>query len=409
MAWDNLSMRTRLGAAFGVVVLLVAVMMTLALGRIGELEQRAAAAPDKPAATAQAVPPNEDNTRTWIWGLGGAVLLASVVCWFRLTRAIEIPLKEAEFIAETVAAGDLSKEFETERGGDFGRLLGGLGEMEDMLTDLVTRIKASSDSISSASHQIAAGNTDLSQRTEEQAATLEETASSMSELTAMVKQNTERARTANGLAASASGVAERGGAIVGNVVETMQAISASSRKVTDIIAVIEGIAFQTNSLALNAAVEAARAGEQGRGFAVVAGEVRTLAQRSAAAAKEINVLINDSARQVESGSSLVGQAGQTMAEIVQSVRHVTQILGEIAEASEHQSGGIEQVNEAVAQMDEVTQQNAALVEEAAAASAALAEQAQQLQHVVGEFKLDDEPVRPAARQALGVQARLARA
>ncbi|WP_454766225.1 methyl-accepting chemotaxis protein [Cupriavidus campinensis] len=403
-------MRTRLGAAFGVVVLLVAVMMALALGRIGALEARAATAPDKPAATAQAQPAGDDHTRGWIWGLGGAVLLASVACWFRLSRAIEVPLKEAEFIAETVAAGDLSKEFETERGGDFGRLLGGLGEMEDMLTDLVTRIKASSDSISSASHQIAAGNTDLSQRTEEQAATLEETASSMSELTSMVRQNTERARAANGLASSASGIAERGGAIVGDVVATMQAISTSSSKVTDIIAVIEGIAFQTNILALNAAVEAARAGEQGRGFAVVAGEVRTLAQRSAAAAKEIDVLISDSVRQVASGSALVGQAGQTMDEIVQSVRQVRQILGEIAEASEHQSGSIEQVNEAVMQMDEVTQQNAALVEQAAAASAALAEQAQQLQQVVGEFKLDaDEPARPAARHALAHQAQLARA
>jgi methyl-accepting chemotaxis protein len=326
-------MRIRLGATFGVIVLLVAIMMTLALD----------AMPDS-------------SPRGWIWGLGAAVLAFSVICWFRLTGAIEVPLREAEFIAETVAAGDLSKEFETDRGGDFGRLLGGLGEMEDMLTDLVTRIKSASDSISSASQQIAVGNTDLSQRTEEQAATLQETASSMSELTTMVRQNTDRARTANGLATSASGIAERGGELVGKVVKTMDAISASSRKVTDIIAVIEGIAFQTNILALNAA-------------------------------KEINVLIHDSAHQVESGSALVGQAGATMDEIVQAVRRVTQILGEIAVASEHQSAGIEQVNVAVTQMDDVTQQNAALVEQAAAASSALADQAQELQKVVGEFKL----------------------
>jgi len=364
MAWDNLSMRTRMGAAFGVIVVLVGVMATLALGQI-----------------------NDAGTRGWIWGIGAAVPVLSLIFWVRLVGAIEAPLKEAEFIAETVAAGDLSKDFETDRGGDFGRLLGGLGEMEDMLTELVTRIKSASDAISSASQQIAVGNTDLSQRTEEQAATLQETASSMGELTAMVRQNTERARTANGLADAASGIAERGGTIVSDVVQTMDAISASSRKVTDIIAVIEGIAFQTNILALNAAVEAARAGEQGRGFAVVAGEVRTLAQRSAAAAKEINVLISDSAQQVENGTALVGRAGQTMDEIVQAVRRVTQILGEIASASEHQSDGIEQVNVAVTQMDDVTQQNAALVEEAAAASAALADQAQELQRVVGEFKL----------------------
>ncbi|PWK35361.1 methyl-accepting chemotaxis protein [Cupriavidus plantarum] len=404
MALTNLSIRARMGIAFGAVLIVVAVMMATALGRVSQLEERLAA---KPAASATAAPADDNSTRAIVYGLGAFALLVSVVASIGIVRSIESPLAEAVYIAETVAAGDLSKEFETERGGDFGRLLGGMGEMEDMLTDLVTRIKAATDAISVASHEIAAGNTDLSQRTEEQAATLEETASSMSELTSMVKLNTDRARTANGLAGEASGIAERGGALVGSVVETMEAINTSSRKVTDIIAVIEGIAFQTNILALNAAVEAARAGEQGRGFAVVAGEVRTLAQRSAAAAKEINVLISDSARQVESGSALVGQAGATMQEIVHAVRRVTQILGEIATASDHQSAGIAQVNEAVAQMDTVTQQNAALVEQAAAASAALASQAQQLQSVVGEFKLDDdEPAaarsaaRPSHRPAL---------
>ncbi len=330
------------------------------------------------------------SARAWLAGLALAIVVLGMIYVYRLTRSIEQPLGEAVHIAETVASGDLSQEFATERGGEFGRLLSGLGEMEDMLTDLVGRIKESSDAIGGASRQIADGNLDLSQRTEEQAATLQQTATRMSELTGMVRSNAERAHAANELAAGASGVAARGGAVVGQVVQTMEAISGSSRKVADIIDVIEGIAFQTNILALNAAVEAARAGEQGRGFAVVAGEVRSLAQRSANAAKEIKALIGDSAAQVESGSALVGHAGETMQEIMQSVRQVAGLLDEIAQASGQQSQGIEQVNLAVAQMDAVTQQNAALVEQAAAASAALAEQAQHLQQAVGEFKLEDE-------------------
>ncbi|BDB28147.1 hypothetical protein Tamer19_36390 [Cupriavidus sp. TA19] len=365
---QNLGIRIRIGAAFGAMWALAAVGIAIALPRM----QGA----------------GDGNARNLLVALGVAGLGVAVAATWALARSIEAPLAEAVYIAETVAAGDLSQDFETERGGEFGRLLGGLGEMEDMLTDLVTRIKAATDSIGAASHQIAAGNTDLSQRTEEQAASLQQTAASMGELTAMVRQNTERARAANGLAEAASGIAERGGEVVGNVVQTMSAISASSRKVTDIIEVIEGIAFQTNILALNAAVEAARAGEQGRGFAVVAGEVRTLAQRSAAAAKEIKQLIDASVQQVDSGSALVGQAGETMHEIVQSVSRVTALLGEITVASEQQSAGIAQVNEAVAQMDSVTQQNATLVEQAASASSALAGQATELQQVVGEFKLD---------------------
>jgi len=386
----NLGIRVRLGAAFGVMLLLMVSVIAVALPRLHGASDAAAS----------------DLARDLIMALGVAALFVAVAATWGLARSIEAPLAEAVYIAETVAAGDLSQEFETERGGEFGRLLGGMGEMEDMLTDLVTRIKTATDSISEASCQIAAGNTDLSQRTEEQAAALEETASSMSELTSMVRQNTERARAANGLAESASGIAARGGEVVGSVVVTMSAISASSRKITDIIEVIEGIAFQTNILALNAAVEAARAGEQGRGFAVVAGEVRTLAQRSAAAAKEIKLLIDDSVQHVDSGSALVGQAGETMQEIVQAVGRVTSLLGEIAEASEQQSAGIAQVDEAVAQMDTVTQQNAGLVEQAAAASNALAGQAIELQRVVGEFKLDaaPEPATPQARGAFRPQA-----
>ncbi len=382
----NLSTRARLGAGFAVVLLLMAAAIAVGLSQLpgtagGNAEQAA------------------DSARTLMFALWLVALLACAAFTYGIARGVEQPLGEAVYIAETVASGDLSQEFETERQGEFGRLLRGMGEMEDMLTDLVSWIKESTDSITDASKQIAAGNTDLSQRTEEQAAALQQTASSMGELTAMVRQNTERAHAANELAANASHIAQRGGTAVGEVEETMQAISASSKKVVDIIDVIEGIAFQTNILALNAAVEAARAGEQGRGFAVVAGEVRTLAQRSAAAAKEIRGLIGDSADQVRNGSVRVEQAGQTMREIVTASRQVTTILGEIAVASAQQGSGIEQVNQAVMQMDAVTQQNAALVEQAAAASSALAEQATQLQGAVGEFKLDAVPAANAPAQA----------
>ncbi len=320
--------------------------------------------------------------------LGVLALIACVAFVYGLVRSIVRPLDEAIYIAETVAAGDLSQDFVTERGGEFGRLLAALGNMEDTLTDVVGRIKASTDTITVASKDIAAGNTNLSQRTEEQAHSLEQTASSMEQLTATVKQTAERARSASSLAVNASGVAERGGAAVGDVVSTMTAISASSKRIVDIIEVIEGIAFQTNILALNAAVEAARAGEQGRGFAVVASEVRSLAQRSAEAAKEIKSLIGDSVQQVENGSSLVEQAGRTMHEIVQSVQSVTTMLGEISDATAQQSQGIEHVNQAMVQMESATQQNAALVQQAASAASALAVQANQLQTVVDEFKLD---------------------
>uniref|UniRef100_UPI000D3D4C6F methyl-accepting chemotaxis protein n=1 Tax=unclassified Variovorax TaxID=663243 RepID=UPI000D3D4C6F len=320
-----------------------------------------------------------------------ALAIGSAVAWL-LTRSIVAPIGEALLIAETVAAGDLSQEFETERGGDFGRLLRGMGDMEDTLTDLVTRIKASSDAIAVASRQIAAGNEDLSSRTEEQASSLEQTAASMEELTSTVKQNADNARQANQLAVSASAVAVKGGSVVSQVVDTMGSINASSKKIVDIIGVIDGIAFQTNILALNAAVEAARAGEQGKGFAVVASEVRSLAQRSASAAKEIKTLIGDSVDKVEEGSKQVEEAGRTMEEIVGSVRRVTDIMGEITSASQEQTSGIEQINQAITQMDQVTQQNAALVEQASAAAQSLQEQADNLVRAVSTFKLDADDV-----------------
>ena len=287
-----------------------------------------------------------------------------------------------------IAAGDLTLDLIIKHG-DNSSLLYSLKSMQAALGNLIHEIKASTDTISTASREIASGNSDLSQRTEEQASSLEETASSMEELTSTVKQNTENAKQANQLAISASDVAGKGGEVVSKVVVTMDSINESSRKIVEIISVIDGIAFQTNILALNAAVEAARAGEQGRGFAVVAGEVRNLAQRSAAAAKEIKTLIGDSVEKVEGGSKLVAQAGQTMEEIVTSIRRVTDIMSEITAASVEQSQGIEQVNTAITQMDEVTQQNAALVEEAAAAAESLEEQAQILAASVATFKVDN--------------------
>jgi methyl-accepting chemotaxis protein len=329
--------------------------------------------------------------RYWMLGLGLVALLMGSAIAYRLGRTMAESLDEAIVIAETVASGDLSQEFDSQRGGDFGHLLTVLGGMEDMLTDLVTRIKHSTDSIGAVSQEIAQANADLSQRTANQASSLEATVSSMEELTSTVKLNAEHARSASGLAAGASEIAEHGGKVVVQVVETMALISNSSRKIVDIIAVIEGIAFQTNILALNAAVEAARAGEQGRGFAVVAGEVRSLAQRSAQAAREIKTLIGDSVTHVGNGSQLVVEAGRTMQDIVQAVKRVSLLLEQISTASVEQSIGIEHVNQAMMQMDKSTQQNAAMVEQAALTAGTLIEQAGQLQSAVGEFRLEAAP------------------
>jgi methyl-accepting chemotaxis protein len=307
-------------------------------------------------------------------------------------------------IAGAIAAGDLSVPIET-RAGDKSSLLFAMKGMRDSLVNIVSQVRAGTMTIANASTEITAGNHDLSERSERQAGTLEETASSMEELTGTVKQNADNARQANALAESASNVAQRGGAVVSQVVQTMASINASSKQIAEIIGVIDSIAFQTNILALNAAVEAARAGEQGRGFAVVASEVRNLAQRSAAAAKEIKGLISDSVAKVDDGARLVDEAGSTMEEIVTSVKRVTDIMAEISLASQEQSAGIEQVNRAIGQMDETTQQNATLVEQAGAAASALQEEAESLARLVSIFRL--EAAASAVRPVSGRQARLA--
>ena len=312
--------------------------------------------------------------------LGGGVAL-----W--IGGSIVRPLQEAVNIAQTVAAGNLTSRIEVKSKDETGQLLEALKNMNDALVNIVAEVRGGTNTIASASQQIAAGNADLSSRTEEQASSLEETASSMEELTSTVRQNADNARQANQLAVTASDVAARGGAVVSEVVQTMGSINDSARKIVDIISVIDGIAFQTNILALNAAVEAARAGEQGRGFAVVAAEVRSLAQRSANAAKEIKALIDNSVEKVDTGSKLVNQAGETMQEVVEAIRRVTDLMGEISAASQEQTAGIEQVQQAVTQMDQMTQQNAGLVEQATAASASLQEQATKLAQVVSVFKL----------------------
>jgi len=317
-----------------------------------------------------------------------AVLLCALIAW-RITSSIRRPLTSALSVAEAVAAGDISSRIEITTHDETGRLLMTLRKMNQSLNHIVGRVRTGAETIAVAASEIAAGNRSLAERTEQQAASLEETAASMEQLTSTVRQNADNAQQANQLAATASDVAIKGGNVVSQVVETMASINASSRKVVDIIAVIDGIAFQTNILALNAAVEAARAGEQGRGFAVVASEVRALAQRSASAAREIKSLIDDSVEKVGSGARLVDTAGATMQEVVMSVRRVSEIIGEIAAASVEQTAGIEQIQQAVTHMDQTTQQNAALVEQASAASEALRDQAVQLTAAVSTFKLGD--------------------
>jgi methyl-accepting chemotaxis protein len=353
-----------------------------------------------------------------VLGIMAIILGAAMMTW--LTRSVMKQLggepDYAANIAGGISAGDFSTSIALDRN-DRSSLLFAMHTMRQNLNQTLVDIRHSADAIDTASREIATGNADLSARTEAQASSLEETASSMEELTGTVRQNAENARQANQLADNASSVAMKGGKVVAQVVETMGSIKESSRKVVDIIGVIDGIAFQTNILALNAAVEAARAGEQGRGFAVVAAEVRNLAQRSATAAKEIKTLIDDSVGRIDAGSSLVDEAGRTMDEIVRSIRHVTDIMSEITAATQEQSAGIEQVNQAVAQMDEVTQHNAALVEQAAAAAQSLQDQAVRLAQAVARFKLAEDAQarhesapeanpKPVALPAQGLRSRL---
>ncbi|MRV71864.1 HAMP domain-containing protein [Duganella sp. FT92W] len=386
-----------------------------ALNTLVDMQQKAANAVLEGSITA------DSRLMMILFGLGAIAIALGVVAALIITRSITGPLSGAVEVAKRVAGGELTSQVTVEGQDETSELLQALREMNDSLVRTVSEVRSSTETITVASQEIASGNADLSSRTESQASSLEETASSMEELTSTVKQNADNARQANQLAVSASSVAEKGGTVVSQVVETMGSIKESSSKVVDIIGVIDGIAFQTNILALNAAVEAARAGEQGRGFAVVASEVRSLAQRSAAAAKEIKELIGDSVDKVDAGSRLVDEAGQTMGLIVTSIKQVADIMGEITAATQEQSNGIEEVNQAITQMDEMTQQNAALVEEAAAAAESMQDQAQKLAAAVAIFKLAGDAysaqraaapkavAKPAPRTALTARAPAAKA
>ena len=351
-------------------------------------------------ATAREIDAVAKTSRNLLLALAALALAFGVVCAWVLTMGIVRPLRTAVEIARKVADGDLTAQIDVSAKDETAQLLLALKDMNTSLLNIVGEVRSGTDSIATSSTQIAAGNQDLSSRTEEQAGSLEETASSMEELTSTVKQNADNARQANQLAASAAQVAVKGGAVVAQVVGTMQSINTSSNKIVDIISVIDGIAFQTNILALNAAVEAARAGEQGRGFAVVASEVRNLAQRSASAAKEIKTLIGASVEQVNAGSMLVAQAGSTMNDIVDSVQRVSDIITEITAASSEQSVGIDEINRAIGQMDAVTQQNAALVEESAAAAESMQHQAHNLAQVVSVFKLNGQQAKVSGASTL---------
>ena len=380
---------------------------------IDPLNQRALAAIDQLVEGEQAASARilEDSVKSaqrlqyFLYAISTLAMMSGAICAWLITRSIINPLRGAVEMASQVAAGDLTSRVTVTGADEISDVLRALKNMADSLMNTVSAVRSGTEAIFSASRDIASGNADLSARTESQASSLAETASSMGQLTSTVKQNADNARQANELVISASTVALQGGAVVGQVVATMGSIKASSSKIVDIIGVIDGIAFQTNILALNAAVEAARAGEQGRGFAVVASEVRNLAQRSAGAAKEIKALISDSAQQVEQGSKLVGDAGQAMEKIVDSVQGVADIMARISAASAQQSAGIEEINQAIGEMDTMTQQNAALVEQAAAAAEGMQVQAQQLSEAISAFRLSDQAPAGAVKPALTAAAR----
>jgi methyl-accepting chemotaxis protein len=392
----QLETSTKLFACFTILLCLGVLVSAWLLGQLAQMSELAAQAGQKSGAATLARA-EFGMARGWTFAFlaGELVVAALLAAW--LAAEVARPVHEAVLVARRVAQGDLSNKVDCSLRGEAGLLLRTMQEMNDKLVGIVVEVRTGTESITSGAGEISSGSIDLSARTEQQAASLEETASSMEELTATVKQNADHAHQASKLAVSASEVAVKGGEVVAEVVGTMASINDSSKRIAEIIGVIDGIAFQTNILALNAAVEAARAGEQGRGFAVVASEVRNLAQRSAAAAKEIKALIDDSVEKVNAGTLLADKAGNTMNEVVTSVKRVTGIIGEIADASAEQTTGIEQVNQAIAAMDQATLQNAALVEQAAAAAASMREHAGSLNRVIGAFVLGAEHARPSAQ------------
>jgi methyl-accepting chemotaxis protein len=392
----KLETNTKLYASLGLLFVLGGLLSAWLLVQLGDIGELGAKLGQKSPA-AELIRSEVGTIRNIAFGFLAADLAAAVMLAVWLGAEVARPVHEAMLVARRVADGDLRMRADAGTSGESGQLMQAMREMTEKLVGTISNVRSGTELISTVSSEIATGSMDLSARTEQQAASLEETASSMEELTATVKQNADHAHQANKLAVSASEVAVKGGEVVSEVVGTMASINDSSKRIAEIIGVIDGIAFQTNILALNAAVEAARAGEQGRGFAVVASEVRSLAQRSAAAAKEIKALIDDSVEKVNAGTQLADKAGSTMNEVVTSVKRVTDIIGEIADASAEQTAGIEQVNQAIAAMDQATQQNAALVEESTAAATTMREQAANLTRVISGFVISSQEAKPAAQ------------